>query len=277
MIFGIVCYHEKYWETQSFKDLVASFKSKCRDTQLYICIYDNTDTKGWDLSGYVFEEDNIKLHYYSASLNPGISAAFNYFADFARSVDVNWLVFFDQDTSIPLDLYDKYIHHIRQENTSKIVFPKVYSGSQLMSPSYYKYYRASLIKKPLAGKILLNDITAINSGLMIQRDFFESNSGYNENLRVDFCDHEFIERINGKNITADVADVSLNQDFSEVTNDEKKAIFRYRIYIKDLIMYSANKNKLIIFLRVDLPHLLKLTLKYRSLSFINIRLKHHEN
>ncbi len=269
ILFGIVCFREKYWETQSFRDIIKSYRQSLNNSTLYISIYDNTDYKDWKIQHDYINYENVIINYYRDSSNSGISAAFNYFAEFSKKIDTKWIVFLDQDTSLSIDFFTQYLK--KSINTNKnIVFPKVYTKSKLLSPSYYNYYRTSVIKN-IASELLLNNITAINSGIMIRTDFFLQNNGYNKNLRIDFCDHEFIERLKNKNISADILDISLYQEFSAQSNNKEKAIERYKIYIKDLQVYKKNKNKVLFFLRVDLPHLLKEIYKHKSLEFLKIR------
>jgi len=269
ILFGIVCFREKYWETQSFRDIIKSYRQSLNNSTLYLSIYDNTDYKDWSIQHDYINYENVIINYYRDSSNSGISAAFNYFAEFSKKIDTKWIVFLDQDTSLSIDFFTQYLN--KSINTNKnIVFPKVYTKSKLLSPSNYNCYRTSVIKN-IASELLLNNITAINSGIMIRTDFFLQNNGYNKNLRIDFCDHEFIERLSNKNISADILDISLCQEFSVQSNDKKKALERYKIYIKDLQVYKKNKNKVLFFLRVDLPHLLKEIYKHKSLEFLKIR------
>lgn len=270
ILFGIVCFREKYWETQSFRDIIKSYRQSLNNSTLYLSIYDNTDYKDWSIQHDYINYENVIINYYRDSSNSGISAAFNYFAEFSKKIDIKWIVFLDQDTSLSIDFFTQYLN--KSINTNKnIVFPKVYTKSKLLSPSNYNYYRTSVIKN-IASELLLDNITAINSGIMIRTDFFLQNNGYNKNLRIDFCDHEFIERLKNKNISADILDISLYQEFSAQSNNKEKAIERYKIYIKDLQVYKKNKNKVLFFFRIDLPHLLKEVYKHKSLEFLKIRL-----
>lgn len=271
ILFGITCFREKYWETQSFKDLVVSHQQISKEVQLYICIYDNTDFENWDVFPDDHHYENVIIDYHRDSLNSGISAAFNYFATLSKHKRLDWIVFLDQDTRLPIDFFTKYCN--KSLATGKnILFPKVYVGSHLFSPSHYNYFRTSEILG-ISSEIMLSGVTAINSGLMIKSSFFLLNGGYNQNLRVDFCDHEFIEKINNKNIFADIIDVSLYQEFSAKTNDKLKSIERYKIYVKDLKIYRKGKNKILFFVRVDLPHLIKEIYRNKSFEFLKIRLK----
>lgn len=269
ILFGIVCFREKYWESQSFKNLIESYYNGVYDCQLYISIYDNTDFDKWDILCDSPHYNNINIKYYRDASNSGISAAFNYFAKLSQEINAQWIVFLDQDTSLPINFFQKYLEKSLNTNKS-IAFPKVYTKTHLLSPSYYKWYRTSMIKN-ISTELLLKNITAINSGMMIKSDFYIQNGGYNKELRIDFCDHEFIERINNKNIFADIIDVSLYQEFSSQMNNKEKSIERYKLYVKDLKNYKKNKNEFLFFLRVDLPHLLKEIYRNRSFKFLKIR------
>ena len=121
--------------------------------------------------------------------------------------------------------------------------------------------------------IELKNLSAINSGMLFNTEFFLKKGGYNTNLRIDFCDHDFIERLNGQNIFADILPIDLKQDFSASTNDKGKSLHRYKIYLKDMKEYRKGKNFLLFFLRVDLPHLLKEIYRNRSFEFLKIRLQ----
>ena len=276
LVFGIICFRERYWETITFQNLVRSYHHTIREKpSLNIVIFDNTDLTQWKENATNFQNDKIQIHYFADNKNPGISAAINYFGKFAVQNSYDWICFLDQDTNLPLDFYDKYNDFLQDNNDFEIAFPKVYSNNKLISPSGYYFYRTKIFDKLDESSIKLKNVTAINSGLLIKTNFFITKGGYNKNLKIDFCDHEFIERLNQKNYSAGIIDIRLNQDFSEETNDKKKSLFRYKMYIKDLKAYSKNKSKILLFFRVDLPHLVKLTLKYKSLHFIKLRLQNN--
>ncbi len=269
LVFGIVCFREKFWETESFISLIESFKQSASYNSITIYIYDNTDFEYWNISNVFEVAENIKIFYFWDSKNSGISAAYNHIAKFANVNGIEWIVFLDQDTILPLDFVKKYFE--RSEKASKrILFPKVYSNDILLSPSIYRFYRTFKIKK-LGNEIMLKHITAINSGLMIQTNFFLQYNGYNSNLKIDFCDHEFIERLNNKNITAEIINIHLEQNFSGNSNNLQKSLERYKIYLKDLKNYSKNKNRIMIFFMLDFPHLIKEILRNKSLKFLKIR------
>lgn len=271
IIFGIICYKERYYETNSFKDLVASYEKNGKSQELHIFVFDNTDILDWKIENRTFKD--ITIHYEHDKKNPGIAFGVNRVGDFARKNNIEWIVILDQDTRLPTNFYDVYSSFSTLGNSSDIAFPKVYAGKSLISPCKYNLYRASqlIIDRKFEGEIELKNLSVINSGMMIRESLLSGNNGYNEALRLDFCDHEFIERLNNKSIFGHILGISLNQNFSADTNNKSQAISRYKLYVKDMKVYKSNKNKFLFTLRVDLPHLLKETIKYRSLDFLKIR------
>ncbi len=270
ILFGVVCFREEFNQSLTYKRLIESFKNFDNKTTLNVFIFDNTDLPNWIIDSKV-EESYINLYYKHSPDNPGFSAAVNHFSEFSKN-RFDWIVILDQDTELPIDFISKYYEFVNSEYNYKLAFPKVYSNQKLISPCKYRNYRASQITAAIPELIEINDVSAINSGLIIYTNFLLENNGYNKLLRLDFCDHEFFERINKKKIVAKLLDISLNQNFSSNTDDKDKAITRYKLYLQDMFVYRKQKNQLLFFLRVDLPHLAKLTIKYKSLKFLKLRL-----
>ncbi|MCG2791917.1 MAG: glycosyltransferase [Weeksellaceae bacterium] len=275
ILFGIVVFREPFQETVTFTNLLDSYYHYNNNVGLDICVYDNTDTEKWqqnfDLK--TIPQDNVNVAYFHDPENSGISAAFNYFAKFALDNRYEWIVFLDQDTALPKVFFEIYCSYVLTNPKNNLALPKVYASQKLISPSGYKFYRTNEITLNDTKEVLLKNITAINSGMLIRTKFFEENKGYDKNLRIDFCDHEFVERLNNNGHFADILNIALQQDFSAETDDLSKSFTRYNIYMKDMASYRKNKNKFIFFFRVDLPHLLKLSYKYKSLLFFKSRFR----
>lgn len=271
IIFGIVTYKEKFWECESFLSLKYSFERSGLDvgTILHVYVVDNTDLPDWHL-GPPSESDNIKVTYVNLP-NPGISAAYNIINNFALTNNFDWVVFLDQDTLLPANFFSVYNSKAIANNLSApINIPAVYAGEKLISPALYKNYRSYMLHT-LKKEIELDDISFINSGLMINTSFFKEVGGYNENLRLDFCDHDFVERIKIKSNIATVLNINLQQDFSAETHNIGQAITRYKMFTSDLQEFYQTRNFIKVLLFVDLPHLLKLTYRYLTLKFVIIR------
>jgi len=236
MAFGIVTYNVKYWECDSFCTLIHSYKMSGEIECMKIYIIDNTEIEGWFLEEKSFG-DKMSITYVNLK-NPGISTAYNLISDYALRDKINWIVFFDQDTILPLNTYKQY-HKKALENDCllPIKIPFIYSLSKVISPCLYKHYRsypANISKNKLLN---LDGYTCINSGLMIETFFFKSLSGYNKDLKLDFCDHDFIERAKKKVTRIEVLDFDLEQNFSSDTHNRMQAAERYLIFCKDLIQF----------------------------------------
>lgn len=272
LLFGIVTYKEKYWECDSFICLVESFKQyKSDEEDLYIFIVDNTDVENWNIQ-QKYNEENINLKYINLK-NPGISVAYNKVIDHANRENFRWVVFLDQDTKLPLDSYQKYKKESLQNNINNpIKIPLIYSNNDLMSPSVYKNYRSYKLNIGNNELLSLDNISCINSGLMISTSFFIKVGGYNTGLKLDFCDHDFIEKVKNHTNFVKILKLKLIQNFSADTHTKEQAINRYKIFCKDIETFYVKRNKAKVFFYVDLPHLLKLSYKHKSLEFLKIRL-----
>lgn len=270
IVFSLVVYNEFYWEVESFKSLLSSYYKSGTSKSLNVYIFDNTVIQKKNEEPY-FEKINIK--YLAFGENMGISKSYNYLVDVASNEGFEWIVFLDQDTRLSLDFYHKYIETISELNLKKvdIAVPIVKSGTKILSPSLYKNYRTKLLDS-IPSIICLNDYSAINSGLLINCEFFSKVGGYNEELFLDFCDHDFFFKIKQYRKSIFVIDTELQQDFSAETDSMDKALTRYKLFIKDLNSFKRNRNQLVLLFLVDIPHLLKLLLKYKSLKFLKYRL-----
>ena len=271
ILFGIVTYKERYWECASFISLIKSFSYNSNSKRLNIVIYDNTDLIGWQAPMKILPK-NINLEYFHDISNSGISIAYNFIHKIAVQRKYSWIVFLDQDTMLPIESFSIYTNYIDENKCLPIAVPIIYFGKRILSPSRYIFYRSFLFKKIDTDIINLKYASCINSGLLIMTAFYTINGGYNTNLKLDFCDHDFIEKIKEVSPKLQILNIKLKQNLSSFTNTKEKAISRYKIYLKDYLSFSKTRNKPILLVFLDLPHLLNLTIKYKSLSFLKLRL-----
>lgn len=268
LLFGIVCFREKFWETCSFKTLKASAKKS--NKQISVFIFDNTDLKNWNIYVEYDPKEPLQINYIHNSSNPGIAVAYNTIARYAKDNNYSYLVFLDQDTELPLNFFSEYLKI--SEKKPEIAIPLIYENEKLLSPSIYKNYRNSFYNTIKQVKIKVEGNSCINSGLMIRTDFFFEVGGYDETLRLDFCDHEFISRVSKFTDFLTIIPIKLEQNFSTNTNPLDKALFRYSLFIIDIKTFKRiNNNDYKITLFVDVPHLVRLTWQYKSLAFIKQR------
>jgi GT2 family glycosyltransferase len=274
ILFGLVCFRENYNESITFIDLYNSYiESKISDKRLDIFIFDNTDLNNWEISYNAKKLNNISLHYFHDVTNPGISYAYNKIAEYAVKNGFSHIVFLDQDTHLPIDFYDQYCNSILGNNI-QIAAPIIMNGDHIFSPSKYRNYRSINLRAVNEFQLDLRNHTCINSGLLIHTSLFFQSGGYNNDLRLDFCDHEFIRRVSKYADKLVVLPVKLKQSFSTEVNSLDKAVFRYKIFLKDLLsLKKINNSGSKLFFFIDLPHLIRLTLQYKTFKFIGIRIR----
>lgn len=271
VVFSIVVYNELFWESITFNSLVSSFSKNKNNDEIHIYIYDNSvRSKNINLPEF---ENNINIKYFAFNENRGISKAYNHLVSLALKDGFKWIVFLDQDTMLPLDFYHKYFDSVckLEQSSNKMAVPVVKSEQHILSPFIYKNFRSRFLKE-IPSLINLNKHSAINTGVLIECNYFNKIGGYNEKLFLDFCDHDFFDKFRGFDNLIRVINTELKQDFSTDTNTIDKALIRYSIFYSDLKAYKKGRNRFKLFFLVDLSHLIRLTLQYRTFKFIIYRL-----
>lgn len=270
IIFGIVLYNEKIQTSSTFNSLIKSIvETSSIGIPAKILVFDNTPRTENKKNEVFLYNDFIEIFYFTENENKGLPYAYNLFAQKAKEMDRKWLVLLDQDTTLPTCFYKNYLNI---DQSIKIHCPLVFSNNVLMSPAYYRSFRSFLMPIPDKAAIELDKISCINSGLMVNVDFFIKVGGYNPNLFLDFCDHDFIYKVKSMKVKfLGLVPCRLEQDFSAENHTKDQAFTRYKLFVKDLKSFYKGKNTFQIFICVDLPRLLKLTYQYKSLQFFKIR------
>ncbi len=202
-----------------------------KDNPLNLYIHDNSScpVKGIDA---IESNEFINLNYYHDPSNPGISRAYNKAANYAEEKGYKLLLFLDQDTNLPKDILIKYERAINQHPDIYMFAPilKTRTG-EVISPCRYRFHRGFTLKHISANKPLpLKKFSPINSGLLVFVDQFKKCGGYNEKVRIDFSDFQFIERFRVFNQYFFLIDAVCIQDFSNDESDTDKLMRRFSLY-----------------------------------------------
>ncbi|MDE1192050.1 MAG: hypothetical protein PW786_07925 [Arachidicoccus sp.] len=275
VLFTIIVYREIFYETLTYKSILESInESGVQNEKFYILIIDNTDIKKWKVEVPILTK-NLSVIYHHLPDNPGISIAYNKAYEIASINNFEWIAFFDQDTELPKEIYSIYKKAaLSSSNINPIKCPIVLLPNKaILSPAKYKFYHSFLFKEISPGILNIANISCINTGIMISVLFYNQVGQYNERLRLDFCDHDFIERVKKYVKTIEVLPLYFVQNFSSITHSKDQALKRYKFYCRDLKEFKKGRNKLVIFFSNDMLRLIRLTIKYHSFKFIIIRLK----
>ncbi len=275
--FSIVTYKERFWETNAFKSLMHSIEvSKCKNT-FRVYIFDNTDLPKWKIDFHL-QVFSVELLYFHDSSNPGISVAYNFVAKHAQGLGIEWMVFFDQDTTISTDAVDIYLANAIDCQTIKV--PVLSNKGMIYSPMRHVLKKTIHVRKIVPGIYQYANYAFVNSGLMVNLNFYFELGGYNESIRVDFTDFQFIERVRTRSEKFKVLPLIFQHECSHDERDVEKALSRYRLFVKDWKVCERRKlTDSIGYFVIDILHLARLTIRFRTLRFVltNLQVKRQKN
>jgi len=262
----IVLYKCKLEESITYKSLY-----KClNNTQLKLdlLIYDNSPIK----QSISNDTNPFNIKYICYQNNNGISLAYNYGYEYAVYLSKKWLLLMDQDTYFPINYFDKLNEEITNNTNIKIFAPIVITNNnKILSPCKYIFKKGFLLKKIKPGIYSLKKLSPINSGLLIELDLYLKAGKYNENLFLDYCDFDFINKVAMIENKFMLIDLICTQNFSNDETDKDKLKIRYKIFCKDLKnctnYYFWDKY---LFFLVLLTRGIKLTIRTKDTSFLKI-------
>lgn len=187
----LVLYRTVLEECNSYVTLARALHE---DKKIDLVVYDNSPVAK-ERSG-VFESRGFNVRYISDTSNPGIGKAYNTAIKIGRENKKKWILFLDQDTQIAPNLLGVYLTSVNTERDMHIFSSTLFGGDgRLISPSKYRFKRGFRLKGVPEGRVLLEKIRPINSLLLLSMEVFQTVGVYNEKIKLDFSDHEFLGRV----------------------------------------------------------------------------------
>jgi glycosyltransferase involved in cell wall biosynthesis len=239
------------------------------NSTLDLMVYDNSPAS---LEKRVdFQYDHLNIHYVTDTLNSGISKAYNTGAKYAKQLQQKrWLLLLDQDTSFTINLFESYFLSIQENPSIKLFAPILKLGNgAIFSPCINKHKRGYPVKSISSGVYSLDKLSPVNSGMLVDLGLFSMVGGYNEKIKVDFCDFQFLEKIQEKELDFYVIDSVALQDFSNDEVSLKKQQRRFEIYLEDARnCHKKNFKDKMEYLYTVTRHTFGLIYKQKSLSFL---------
>jgi len=209
------------------------------DNYLDILIYDNSPFK----QDYSIPDNNrLRIHYVHDPSNGGVSKAYNYGASYAKEkTDKKWILLLDQDTSFSPDLISKFDEAYQNNTSLKLFVPILMTTDDIVfSPCKYYFRRGFPLKTVSAGVTFFKNISPVNSGMLIKLDAFFAAGMYNEAIKLDFSDFQFIERFKKVQHHFFVIDSVGYQDFSNHETDIQKLNLRYAFFCEGAKRFERN-------------------------------------
>lgn len=262
----IVIYNELLDDSDSLNSLDRAFTS---DNKMDVLVYDNSKTPQ-NIEDTKFA--NFNFSYYHNPSNAGIGAAYNMGGEIALKSSKKWLLLLDQDTNFASDYFVKMNEAITNNQEIKLFAPILkLSNNVILSPCSFKYFHGSHLKKISTGINALSSNQPVNSGIMVWLQTFIKADGYNEKVKLDYSDHQFIERLKKTEKYYYVINSIGEQNFSGFENDLNKILIRFKYFCTGAFNFETNA-----FYETFLLHfflvlkLIKSSVKHKTLSFFKV-------
>lgn len=213
----------------------------------------------------------IRMEYRHNPLNPGVSRAYNEGSAVAREKKKNWILLLDQDTHLAPGWLEAYVHDQGPESDSSLLAPILWSGSVVVSPFRYWLTKGVPSRRVDPGVYSLRRYFAINSGLLIQREIFDSVGGYDESIPLDFSDFAFMSKLKKNHYKLRVIDLHGQHRLSSASmQDIEQAKRRFRQYCVGSIRFAPYAGPSFLRFLLGGGRAIRLAIRYRSLNFISI-------
>ncbi len=257
----LVLYKMKLEESPAFQSLGRALERKDESGQLFV--YDNSPmTQSFSSNG------PWQVHYHHDPTNPGVSRGYNQACIFANKCGKKWLLFADQDTDFPERIFEMYSQAKDRFVDCQVFVPLLIDREGLLSPFKRSTTSGKRMHSILPGLHSLNDIQAVNSGLMVSTVLFETAGGYDERLKLDFSDFNFFKKLRSQTSKMVVIDAECRHDFSSSTEGNvNSAMTRFKFYLEGSRVMAERDGGFVFTFRAFL-RAVKLSFRYRSVRFI---------
>lgn len=272
--FVIVLYKCKLQDSATFISLSAALEKETIEHKADLFIYDNSP----------YEQQNSPVNdywnitYKSDLFNSGLSVAYNMAASHAKYHAKKYLLLLDQDTTFPIDTIRVYLESINSNTDIKLFAPilKIENG-RIMSPCRYVNKWGKLINHISPGIHSLKNYVPVNSGLCVSVDAFFLVGSYNEKIKVDGADFQFIERFKKKlSSTFYVLNLEIAQDFSLFETNLNNILPRFKIFLTDVKNFDrAGWLDNYYYGRIAIIRTIKLLLQTKKRVILNYYIKYY--
>lgn len=265
----VVLYNAKINDSTTLNSLEQGLED---GNTLDLVIYDNSKVSQ-ETKTVKFQKFNI--YYIHNPENPGVSLAYNYGAEQAQKLKKDWLLILDQDTCFAPDYFRKMNDALSENGHIKLFAPILkLTNDVILSPCSFRYFHGKHLTTPPTGINSLSKNQPVNSGILVSMETFIKAGGYNEKVKLDYSDHQFIERVKPIEDQYYVIPSIGQQDFSGMERDLQKILVRFKYYCNGALNFETSYwyHGFLLHFFLGLK-LIKNTLKHRTLGFLKVYYK----
>lgn len=199
--------------------------------------------------------------------NQGLSKAYNQAICHIQKIENEpcFVLIMDDDTVFEKDFLQKALQEMYRFKADVYV-PIVKAHSQILSPCMIHKGRVKAIDD--LSKLNKENITAINSGMIVSLKVYQDIQ-YNENLFLEYIDHDFIRQVKEKKYSIHILQQEVQQNFSIFENDKDSAKTRYFLLKKDLdVFYDKSWQQRILYKSILWKRKIRAIMQYKDLSIL---------
>ncbi len=223
----LVLYETRLEDSSTLMSLNRSLEDA--ESELDMLVYNNSP-RPQDYPNY-FKYNRLNILYCHNPLNGGLGVAYNFGADLIKErSDKKWLLLLDQDTTFSTDFFHKTQIAVETYPCVTLFAPKLFDEIGIFSPAKYKYKSGHRLSDVAPGIYHLKKIVPVNSGLLISKTAFFEAGKYNEKVKLDFSDLQFIERLKKIHPSFCLTGAIGHQNFSNNETDVLKLNLRYSFF-----------------------------------------------
>ena len=272
----LVLYKSNLIDSKTYISLNSSIESLALDESIDLVVYDNSPHAMLSDADIKLSE-NWSIHYIHDPENPGVSKAYNVGAQIGQKLKKDWILLLDQDTNFPADAIRNYCSAIVSNPKSEVYAPILCQEKNniCLSPSGYSLKRGFPIKFPKKyGVQSLDGKTLLSSGLLISLNTFSKLDGYNINLKLDFSDFYFIDKLREFSNEFFLLNIRCYHGLSRSEETDKRgSVSRFMIYCDAKNYFANNIMEYWIICFYATIRAMKLSMNYKSLVFFVILFK----
>ena len=253
----LVIYNQPIERSSSY----ATFKD-----QLSILVADNSTTQELRNNNrrQVEQDGNF---YLDMKGNQGLSKAYNQAISWIQQKEQKscFVLIMDDDTIFGNDFLQKATQEMNSKQADVYV-PIVKAEKQILSPCTIHNGRIKAIHSLLS--VHEDTISAINSGMIVSLNVYQK-IRYNENLFLEYIDHDFIRQLKEHQYSIHILNQQIQQNFSVFENDKTSAKTRFSILKKDLhVFYGKSLSQRFLYRSILWKRKLRAVIQYKDLSIV---------
>lgn len=221
----VVLYNRRLSESESVASLARALKGlvtpRC---PVSVLIVDN---------GGIYSVDEVRdtsimnrWDYFRATTNMGVAGAYAIALERACEDNISHVLLLDQDTDFHVSFLDGACETIskKQGLVPDVILPLVASGSRVISPLHGVV--GSVVVAP--GVFRGPSIRAVNSGMVVRREFVEALGGFDVRFWLDGLDHWLMSQVRRRKACVEVIEFQLQHNLSVADGHAGVSEDRYR-------------------------------------------------